>query len=92
MTINAVRGTGEVENPLQKRLKLEEKEKKLHEKLAEDTRRLQNARAHVKLCEEVMEQTIKELTDVRQQRNELTELLEGVWNGPIAGRSKNINS
>ena len=84
MSFYAVRGISQVENPLQRRLKLEEREKKLHEQLAEDTRRLQNARANVKLCEDAMERTIKELTEVREQRNELTELLEGVWNGPAA--------
>jgi pyridoxine 5'-phosphate synthase PdxJ len=80
-----------VENPLQKRLRLEEREKKLHEQLAEDTRRLQNARVQVKLCEDALERTIKELTEIRAQRNELTELLEGVWNGPASSQRKNAS-
>jgi len=92
MTFYVVEGMSQVENPLQKRLRLEEQEKKLHEQLAEDTRRLQNARAQVKLCEEAMERTIKELYDVRHQRNELTDLLEGVWNGPAASQRKGPNA
>lgn len=91
MTFQAVQGRSQVENPIQKRLKLEERERRLHEQLAEDTRRLQNARAQVKLFEDAMEQTIKELHEVRHQRNELTELIEGVWNGPAASRSKSPN-
>ena len=81
-----------MDNPIQRRLKLEERERKLHEQLAEDTRRLQNARAQVKLFEDAMERTIKELHEVRHQRNELTELIEGIWNGPAAGRPKSANS
>ena len=91
MTYHVVQGRSQVENPIQKRLKLEEREKRLHEQLAEDTRRLQNARAQVKLFEDAMEQTIKELHEVRHQRNELTELIEGVWNGPAASRPKSPN-
>ena len=91
MTFQVVQGRSQVENPIQKRLKLEEKEKRLHEQLAEDTRRLQNARAQVKIYEDAMERTIRELHEVRHQRNELTELIEGVWNGPAAGRPKSQN-
>ncbi len=93
MTLYAVQGRNHVEstNAVQKRMLLEKQEKELHERLTEDTRRLQSARAQVKMFEEAMEQTLKELHMVRQQRNELTELLEGVWNGPAASQ-RNINT
>lgn len=87
----AQEGKDHVENPLQKRLRLEEREKQLHEQLTEDTRRLQNARSQVQLCEDAMERTIKELHEVRHQRNELTEMIESAWNGPAASQQKRTN-
>ena len=71
-----------MENPLQKRLLLEQREKRLHEQLAEDTRQLQIARATLKRCEASLEKTLKELHDVRQEYDELTRMIEGLWNGP----------
>ncbi len=79
-----------MENPIQKRLVLEEREKKLHEQLAEDTRHLQSARLQLKLSEEKLERTLKDLHKVREQRDELTELIEGAWNGPAASQRRNV--
>lgn len=98
MTASALEDNGFTEdannsiNVVQKRLLLEEREKQLHEQLTEHTRRLQNARAQVKLFEDSLELTIKELHDVRQQRNELTELMEGAWNGPPTGQTGRLTS
>lgn len=69
-------------NEITKRMELEKRERKLHEQLAEDTRRLQTARAHLQMCEKAMEQTLAELHDVKQQKKEVTNLLESMWNGP----------
>lgn len=91
----AVQGKDRVENTnvVQKRLLLEKKEQELHELLTEYTRRLQNARAQVKLFEDSLEQTLKELHAVRQERNELTQLLDGAWNGQGAGsHNRQVNS
>ena len=69
-------------NPVQKRILLEEREKQLHEQLSEQTRRLQMAQAQVKFYEEAMQQTLADLLEIRQERDEITTLLEHVWNGP----------
>lgn len=92
MTYQAIQGRNYVDNPIQRRLVLEEREKKLHEQLAEDTRRLQLARAQLKQAEDTLEKTLKELHDVREQRNELTKLIEGAWNGPAATQNRNALS
>lgn len=75
-------------NAVERRLQLEQREHELHDQLTEDTRRLQMARAQVKYYEDVMERTLKELHDVRQQKTELIELLSTTWNGPTAGRQQ----
>lgn len=71
-------------NEISKRIELEKQEKMLHERLADDTRRLQSARAQLKLCEEALEQTLAELHDVKQQKKAITGLLESMWNGSTA--------
>ncbi|NJN55354.1 MAG: hypothetical protein HC804_11705 [Anaerolineae bacterium] len=73
-------------NAVERRLQLEQQEQELHDQLTEDTRRLQMARAQVKHYEEIMERTLKELHEVRQQKTELTELLVTTWNGPGASQ------
>jgi hypothetical protein len=69
-------------NVVQKRTLLEEEEKRLHEQLAEQTRQLQMAQAKVKFYEDAMDRTLADLLAVRQQRDELTSLMEGTWNSP----------
>jgi len=71
-----------VGNEITKRIELEKRERQLHEQLAEDTRRLQTARAHLQTCEKAMERTLAELHEVKQQKKEVTNLLESMWNGP----------
>ena len=68
-------------NEISKRIELEKQEKMLHERLAENTRRLQSARTHLKLCEEALEHTLAELHDVKQRKKAITGLLESMWNG-----------
>lgn len=92
MVLYAIQGRHLVNNPLQRRLQLEAREKQLHEQLAEDTRQLQSARAKVKSCEAAMEQTLKELHEIRQEYNELTDLIEGVWNGQAGATRRTTNS
>jgi hypothetical protein len=93
MTLYEVQGRENVDstNAVQRRMLLEQREKELHERLTEETRRLQTARAQEKMFEEAMERTLKELHSVRQEWKELTQLLEGVWNGPAAGQQKANN-
>lgn len=93
MILYAVQGRNLVDNTnaVQKRILLEAREKELHERLTEETRRLQTVRAQAKLYEDALERTLKELHLVRQEWKELTELLEGVWNGPAAGKQQNVN-
>jgi hypothetical protein len=62
-------------------MELEKQERMLHERLADDTRRLQSARAQLKLCEEALEQTLAELHEVKKRKQEITGLLESMWNG-----------
>ena len=73
-------------NEITKRIELEKIERQLHERLSEDTRRLQSARAHLKLCEEAMERTLAELHEVKKQKKEITGLLESMWNGRAANK------
>ena len=73
-------------NEIMRRRELERMEKQLHEQLAEHTRRLQMARAHVKNCEDALEQTLTELHEVKQEKKKVTGMLESMWNGP-GGRS-----
>ena len=68
-------------NEITKRMELEKQERMLHERLADDTRRLQSARAQLKLCEEALEQTLAELHEVKKRKQEITGLLESMWNG-----------
>lgn len=68
-------------NEIAQRIELEKREKMLHERLSEDTRRLQSARAQLKLCEEAMEHTLAELHEVKQEKKAITGLLESMWNG-----------
>ena len=68
-------------NEIAKRIELEKQERMLHERLAEDTRRLQTARTQLKLCEEALEHTLAELHEVKKQKQEITGLLESMWNG-----------
>jgi chromosome segregation ATPase len=70
-----------VGNEITKRMELEKQERMLHERLADDTRRLQSARAQLKLCEEALEQTLAELHEVKKRKQEITGLLESMWNG-----------
>ena len=76
-------------NEIAKRIALEKRERQLHERLAEDTRRLQSARAHLKLCEEALERTLTELHEVKSQKKEITGLLESMWNGSTPNGSLN---
>lgn len=68
-------------NEIAKRIELEKQERMLHERLAEDTRRLQSARAQLKLCEEALEHTLAELHEIKKRKKEITGLLESMWNG-----------
>lgn len=68
-------------NEIAKRIELEKREKMLHERLTNDTRRLQSARAHLKACEEALEHTLMELHEVKEQKKAITGLLESMWNG-----------
>ncbi len=88
MTLYAVEGKVPVDNinAIEKRAQLEQREHELHDQLTEDTRRLQTARAQVKYYEEIMERTLRELYDVRQQKTELIEFLNTSWNGPNANQ------
>ncbi|MCA9944450.1 MAG: hypothetical protein H6656_09455 [Ardenticatenaceae bacterium] len=74
-------------NEISKRIELEKLERMLHERLAEDTRRMQSARAQLKLCEEALEHTLAELHEVKKRKKEITGLLESMWNGGTAGES-----
>lgn len=74
-------------NEISKRIELEKKERMLHERLAEDTRRLQSARTQLKLCEDALEQTLAELHEIKKQKKEITGLLESMWNGGRANES-----
>ena len=74
-------------NEISKRIELEKRERMLHERLAEDTRRMQSARAQLKLCEEALEQTLAELHEVKKEKKEITGLLESMWNGSTTGGS-----
>lgn len=68
-------------NEIAKRIELEQREKMLHERLANDTSRLQSARAHLKVCEEALEHTLMELHQVKEEKKAITGLLESMWNG-----------
>ncbi|WP_420645790.1 hypothetical protein [Candidatus Leptofilum sp.] len=68
-------------NEIAKRIELEKREKMLHERLTNDTRRLQSARSHLKMCEEALEHTLMELHEVKEQKKAITGLLESMWNG-----------
>lgn len=74
-------------NEIAKRIELEKVERMLHERLAEDTRRLQSARSHLKMCEEALEHTLAELHEVKKQKKEITGMLESMWNGSTKGGS-----
>lgn len=74
-------------NEIAKRIELEKQERMLHERLAEDTRRLQSARAQLKLCEEALEYTLAELHEVKKRKKEITGLLESMWNSSTTGGS-----
>jgi hypothetical protein len=77
-----------VANEIAKRSALEKRERILHEQLAEDTRRLQIARAHVRRCEQALEQTLNDLHDVQEQRKEITGIIESMWNGSQQQKQK----
>jgi DNA repair exonuclease SbcCD ATPase subunit len=62
---------------------LMERENALHDRLAEITRRITNARATLQRYEEQLQDTIVELTEVRQKLDELDKLLEGMWHGRL---------
>jgi hypothetical protein len=68
-------------NEIAKRIELEKREKMLHERLANDTSRLQSARSHLKMCEEALEHTLMELHQVKEEKKAITGLLESMWNG-----------
>ena len=74
-------------NEIAKRIELEKREKMLHERLANDTSRLQSARAHLKACEEALEFTLMELHQVKEEKKAITGLLESMWNGGTAENS-----
>ena len=74
-------------NEIAKRIELEKQERMLHERLAEDTRRLQQARTQLKMCEEALEHTLAELHEIKKQKKEITGLLESMWNGNTTGSS-----
>lgn len=74
-------------NEIKRRVELEKREQMLHERLANDTRRLQSARSHLKLCEDALEQTLRELHEVKEEKKAITGLLESMWNGPSAENS-----
>ena len=76
-------------NPLEKKDALVKKEEALHEKLADYTQALQTARARVRFYEGALEKTLTELHEVRQERKYLSDLIEGMWNGPSVRNAKN---
>ncbi|MCC6606633.1 MAG: hypothetical protein IT327_25720 [Anaerolineae bacterium] len=80
----AKEGKQAVGNEIAKRIELEKRERMLHERLAEDTRRLQSARVQLKLCEDALEQTLAELHEVKNEKKAITGLLESMWNGKSA--------
>lgn len=75
-------------NEIERREALEKREHELHEQLAENTRRLQSARAQARFYEEALESTLSELHHVREERDKLTQLIEGMWNGDISNRQQ----
>ncbi len=74
-------------NEIARREALNARKHELHEQLSEHTRRLQQARAQVRYYEQALEQTLAELHKVTQEYDYLTDLIEGMWNGPAAGRA-----
>lgn len=74
-------------NEISKRIEIEKRERMLHERLAEDTRRMQSARAQLKLCEEALEYTLAELHEVKKEKKAITGLLESMWNGSTSDGS-----
>ncbi len=77
-------------NEIAKRIELEKHEKMLHERLANDTSRLQSAKMHLKMCEDALEQTLMELHEVKQKKKAITGLLESMWNGSAAESSASL--
>ncbi len=73
-------------NEIARREALDARKHELHEQLSESTRRLQQARAQVRYYEQAMEGTLTELHEVTQEYDQLTTLIEGMWNGPAAQR------
>lgn len=71
-------------NEISKRVELEKRERMLHERLADDTRRLQAARNQLKMCEQALEHTLAELHQVKEEKKEITGVLESMWNGKAA--------
>ena len=65
------------------RAALIEREHALHDRLAEITRRITNARATLQIYEEQLQDTLAELTQVREKLDELNKRLEGMWHGPL---------
>lgn len=76
-------------NPLEKKEALVQREKELHEALADYTQALQSARAQVRYYESALEKTLTELHEVRQERKYLADLIEGMWNGPTVRNAPN---
>lgn len=62
-----------------------EREHALHDRLAEITRRITNAKATLQIYEEQLQDTLAELNQVRQKLDELNKRLEGMWHGPLYG-------
>jgi uncharacterized coiled-coil DUF342 family protein len=65
-----------------------EREHELHDRLAEITRRITNARATLQIYEEQLQATLSELTEVRQKIDDVNKMLEGMWHGPLYGGDK----
>ncbi len=58
------------------------KENILHDRLAEITQRLSNARATIQIYEEALQKTVTELTKVREELEDVDRKIESTWNRP----------
>lgn len=70
-----------------RRQELEVLEHTLHDRLAEITRRLSNARTTLQLYEDALQKTLGELTQVHTEIDELDKQLEASWNRTGYGNS-----
>lgn len=71
------------DNLQSQRKMLAEREDKLHDRLAEITGRLMEAKAVAQMCEIDMRDTLIELNQVRIQLESLNRKLESYWHQPV---------